>query len=118
MAVKKQFSDRKLVAVMELHTFSSLKREFLPQYHLSMESADVAYVYFDAHTIEHKKLEPISASDVEDAFGGTNCKVFTNSDLLFEQLRNAEWHNCNLLIMSSGNFSGKNIKEFAQALIK
>ncbi|HUM88000.1 MAG TPA: Mur ligase family protein [Prolixibacteraceae bacterium] len=118
MAVKKQFSDRKLVAVMELHTFSSLKREFLPQYHLSMECADVAYVYFDAHTIEHKKLEPISASDVEDAFGGTNCKVFTNSDLLFEQLRNTEWHNCNLLIMSSGNFSGKNIKEFAQALIK
>jgi len=116
-AVKKQFSGRKLVAVMELHTFSSLKKEFLPQYNLAMESADTAYVYFDPHTIEHKKLEPISADEVQKAFGGNNLKVFTNSDLLFDELKAFDWKEKNLLIMSSGNFSGKDIKAFGKSII-
>jgi len=116
-AVKNQFSDRELVAVMELHTFSSLKKEFLPQYNLAMESADVAYVYFDPHTIEHKKLEPISADEVQKAFGGSNLKVFTDSDLLFNELRSFDWTGQNLLIMSSGNFSGKDIKAFGKSVV-
>jgi UDP-N-acetylmuramate: L-alanyl-gamma-D-glutamyl-meso-diaminopimelate ligase len=117
LAVKNQFANRKLVAVMELHTFSSLKKEFLPQYHQAMESADVAYVYFDPHTIEHKKLEQISVDEVLRAFGGENLKVFTNSDLLFDELKTFEWKGKNLLIMSSGNFSGKDIKVFGKSIL-
>jgi UDP-N-acetylmuramate: L-alanyl-gamma-D-glutamyl-meso-diaminopimelate ligase len=117
-AVKKQFPDRQLVAVMELHTFSSLKKDFLPQYNLSMECADLAFVYFDPHTIEHKKLDSIAPDEVRVAFGGSNLRVYTNSDSLFDELSSIDWEGKNLLIMSSGNFSGKNIKEFAAQLLK
>lgn len=117
-AVKKQFSDRKLVAVMELHTFSSLKKEFLPQYKDSMAAADQAFVYFNPHTIEHKRLDPISEEQVKDAFGGDNLEVFTDSDLLFSVLEKIDWKSKNLLIMSSGNFSGKNVKDFGKSLVE
>lgn len=117
-AVKSQYLNRELVAVMELHTFSSLKKDFLSQYHLSMETADFAYVYFNKHTLEHKKLEAITEEEVKSAFGGNNLKVFTDSELLFSELLGYNWKGKNLLFMSSGNFSGANIKEIGQTLIQ
>jgi UDP-N-acetylmuramate: L-alanyl-gamma-D-glutamyl-meso-diaminopimelate ligase len=116
-AVKNQFPDRELVACMELHTFSSLRKEFLPQYKGSMKLSDRAVVYFNPHTIEHKRLEPITPDNVKEAFGNSNLEVFTDSDLLFRQLRKINWHDKNLLLMSSGNFSGKDLPDFAQDLL-
>jgi UDP-N-acetylmuramate: L-alanyl-gamma-D-glutamyl-meso-diaminopimelate ligase len=117
-AVKKQFPDRKLVACLELHTFSSLKKDFLPQYKNCMNAADQAIVYFNPHTIEHKKLEPITEQQVEEAFDSPGLMVSTDSDQLFAFLKSQNWQNTNLLIMTSGNFSGKNLKQFAEELIK
>jgi UDP-N-acetylmuramate: L-alanyl-gamma-D-glutamyl-meso-diaminopimelate ligase len=116
-AVKKQFPERKLVACLELHTFSSLKKEFLPQYKNSMDAADLAIVYFNPHTIEHKKLEPITAQQVAQAFDSPGLMVSTDSDDLFAFLKSQNWQNTNLLLMTSGNFSGKNLKDFAKELI-
>jgi UDP-N-acetylmuramate: L-alanyl-gamma-D-glutamyl-meso-diaminopimelate ligase len=116
-AVKSQFAGRELIACMELHTFSSLKKEFLPQYIGSMKLADRAIVYFNPRTIEHKKLDPITPEMVKEAFGQENLEIFTDSDLLFTQLKNINWHNKNLLLMSSGNFSGKDLPSFAKDLI-
>lgn len=116
-AVKMQFETRELVAVMELHTFSSLKKEFLNEYHGAMEEADQAFVYFDPHTIEHKKLEALSPEEVSQAFGGQT-EVFTSSEKLFDLLKSMQWTNKNLLIMSSGNFSGVDIKAFGKSLIQ
>lgn len=115
-AVKNQFSDRELIAVMELHTFSSLKKEFLPQYNLCMSAANRALVYFNPLTIVHKKLEMISVDDVENAFGG-GVEVYTNADQLFELIEKINLKEVVLLIMTSGNFSGKDIKAFAKSLI-
>ncbi|MFV0366773.1 MAG: UDP-N-acetylmuramate--L-alanine ligase [Mangrovibacterium sp.] len=112
-AVKAQFADRKLVAVMELHTFSSLKKKFLPQYDGSMAAADEAYVYFNPHTIAHKQLAPITEQQVAEAFASKNLKVFTDSDALFAELFNKNWQHQNLLLMSSGNFSGKDMQAIA-----
>jgi UDP-N-acetylmuramate: L-alanyl-gamma-D-glutamyl-meso-diaminopimelate ligase len=117
-AVKTQFKHRELVAVMELHTFSSLKKEFLPEYKGSMELADQAFVYFNPQTMEHKRLVTITEEDVKVAFGGNNLKVFNDSDSLFNTLKCIDWKGKNLLIMSSGNFSGKNIKEFGKSIIQ
>ena len=112
-AVKQQFPDRQLTAVMELHTFSSLKKEFLPLYKDSMSEADQAFVYFSPHTIEHKKLEPITPEQVKEAFGRDDLQVFTNSDDLFSLLQKLPHSNHNLLLMSSGTFSGKDLPSFA-----
>ena len=116
-AVKSQYPDHKLVACMELHTFSSLKADFLPQYKDSMKNADIAFVYFNPHTVEHKKLENISPEQVRQAFGTDNVKVFTDSDLLQQELLNIDYKNKNLLLMSSGNFNGIDFKEFSEKIL-
>ena len=115
-AVKKQFANRKLVAVMELHTYSSLKKEFLPQYQGCMEDADEAIVFFNPKTIEHKRLDPITAEEVTAAFDKKGLRVFTDPNLLFDLLRKKNWQNKNLLIMTSGNFSGQDLKGFAKEI--
>ncbi len=116
-AVKKQFPERALVACMELHTFSSLKKEFLPQYKHCMDEADVAFVYYNPHTVAHKKLEPITKQQVFESFGKEGLVVTTDSDALFAELQKQDWQNKNLLLMSSGNFDGKGLKEIAVKIV-
>lgn len=116
-AVKTQFKNRKLIAAMELHTFSSLNSEFLAQYAGAMDSPDVAIVYFNPHTIEHKKLPPITVDDVKKAFGRNDLTVMTDSAELQKTLLNYDYSDKNLLLMSSGNFDGIDIKSFAEKII-
>ncbi|WP_320054267.1 Mur ligase family protein [uncultured Acetobacteroides sp.] len=111
-AVKEQFPNRKLVACMELHTFSSLNKDFLSEYNGTMSKADVAYVYFNPETIKHKQLPEINPDEVKASFGG-NVEVFTESEKLIGVLRQQDYTNANLLIMTSGNFSGVDLKAFA-----
>ncbi|HXC06829.1 MAG TPA: Mur ligase family protein [Bacteroidia bacterium] len=115
-AVKTQFPDRTLIACMELHTFSSLNEQFLNEYRGAMDSATEAYVYFNPHTIAHKKLKPISPEQVREAFGTKGLQVFTDSAELMKVLKQKHWNNSNLLLMSSGNFDGVDFKELAETL--
>jgi UDP-N-acetylmuramate: L-alanyl-gamma-D-glutamyl-meso-diaminopimelate ligase len=116
-AFKAQFTGRRLVACMELHTFSSLNANFLGEYKDSMKAADKAYVYFNPHTIEHKKLPPISPQQVKDAFASENVEVYTNSNELMQELKSQSWQNANLLLMTSGNFDGVDFVKLAEELI-
>ena len=121
-AVRERYPDKRLVAAMELHTFSSLMADFLPQYNGCMAEADIAYVYFNPKVIEHKRLTPISADEVAAAFATQNIKVFTESEALQQQLRNLFAGELKdspvaLLMMSSGTFDGVNIKDFATELL-
>lgn len=116
-AVKDQFPSRKLIACMELHTFSSLKEDFLPQYNGAMQSADKAFVYYNPRTIEHKRLAPISPEFVKQSFGGGNVEVFTDASKIRGRLLEENWPGKNLLLMTSGTFDGINFKEFAKQLI-
>jgi len=115
-AVKKQFSNRKLIAVMELHTYSSLKKEFLPQYKGAMDKADEAFVFFNPLTLEHKRLEPVTKEEVGLAFDRKDLRVFTDPTELFSLLQQENWENKNLLIMTSGNFSGMDLPELAKKI--
>lgn len=117
-AVREQFPERKLVACMELHTFSSLMADFLPQYLGCMEKADVAYVYFNPKVIEHKHLQPITQEEVRQAFGTKNVTVFTDVVSLQQALERMDFNNTVLLMMTSGTYDGMNIKEFATHLIQ
>ncbi|MCA6365284.1 MAG: peptidoglycan synthetase [Bacteroidetes bacterium] len=115
-AVRKQFPQRTLVACMELHTFSSLTAEFLAEYNGAMNTADVAYVYFNPHTIAHKKLPPITEAQVKQAFARDDIKVSTDSAALVAELKQHSWNNSVLLLMTSGNFDGVNFDELAAAV--
>lgn len=116
-AVRERYPEKKLIACMELHTFSSLMADFLPQYKGCMAEADIAYVYFNPKVIEHKRLTPITKEEVRDAFGTKNVEVFTESEALQEQLKELNYTNTALLMMSSGTFDGIDVKEFATQLL-
>ncbi|MBL4656526.1 MAG: peptidoglycan synthetase [Flavobacteriales bacterium] len=116
-AVREQFSNHHLVACLELHTFSSLNEEFLLEYQGTMLKADAAIVYFNPHTIEHKKLPPISEGQVREAFGGGNISVYTDSFQLREYLETINHEKQAFLMMTSGNFDGLNFNELAESLM-
>jgi UDP-N-acetylmuramate: L-alanyl-gamma-D-glutamyl-meso-diaminopimelate ligase len=116
-AVKQQYQTRKVIACMELHTFSSLNAAFLKEYKDSMAAADEAYVYYSNHTLEHKKLAPITPAEVKEAFGSDNVTIYNNSEELFKMLAAKDWKNSVLLLMSSGNFDGVNLDQFGRKLV-
>jgi len=115
-AVKEQFPGRRLVACFELHTFSSLNKDFLNQYAGCMEKADLAVVYFSTHALELKKLPMLQSADIEQAFQKPGMLVFSDTKHFQEFLLNEKWSGSNLLLMSSGNFDGLQVKAFAEGL--
>ena len=115
-AVKQQFDDRYVVACMELHTFSSLTEQFLNEYNGAMDNADEAIVYYNPHTIAHKKLKPITEEQVLKAFARKDLKVFTDSNKLIEYLKSKTWNKKVLLMMSSGNFDGIDFSKLSLSL--
>lgn len=116
-AVREQYPDRKLVACMELHTFSSLTEQFLTQYKGAMNAADVAFVYFSPKAVALKKLPPMHLSAVYDAFGCPGLQVLDNAKLLQDKLLSLDYHNAVLLLMSSGNFDGMDIAGLGNKII-
>ncbi len=114
-AVKEQYQDRNVVACMELHTFSSLQKEFLVHYEDAMESADEAIVYFSPAVVKHKKLAPISKEQVQAGFG-KNVHVMTETSEVLSYIRKKSWRNSVLLLMSSGNFDGIDYDELGEEL--
>ncbi|NUM50435.1 MAG: peptidoglycan synthetase [Flavobacteriales bacterium] len=116
-AVKEQYPDRNVIACMELHTFSSLNPAFLNQYQHTMNDADIAFVYYNPHTIEHKKLPPISKEQVKQAFESNTLQVFTNSAELKNTLLTAPKNNTVFLLMTSGNFDGIDLDDLGNLLI-
>lgn len=107
-AVKSQYPSQKLIAVYELHTYSSLNKAFLPHYHNAMQMADVALVLFSEHALQMKKLPTLSVDEVAAGFRGA-VRVFTNQQLLRESILAEYTGNENILLMSSGTFDGMNL---------
>jgi UDP-N-acetylmuramate: L-alanyl-gamma-D-glutamyl-meso-diaminopimelate ligase len=110
-AVRARYPDKKLIACLELHTYSSLSQNFLPQYRGTMEQASEAFVYFNPHAVAMKKLEPVSAETIRQEFGGSNLRVFNNSGELFSFIRSQSYPNAVFLFMSSGDFDGQDLRK-------
>ncbi len=100
------FPNRDVTAVFELHTFSSLNKDFLPQYKDSMNSVTSAIVYFDPAVVKHKKLPAISPEEVKLAFNRKDIEVITCVVELEERLNLIQTSNSCVLLMSSGRFGG------------
>jgi UDP-N-acetylmuramate: L-alanyl-gamma-D-glutamyl-meso-diaminopimelate ligase len=116
-ALKKQFPDRKLVACLELHTFSSLNQDFLPQYKNTFDAADEPIVYINPHTMAHKKLPMLQQEEVARAFGNEKVKVYADSAELQQYLTSQNWENKNLLLMTSGNFNNLDLKKLTDTIV-
>jgi len=112
-AVREQYPLKKIVACLELHTYSSLTKEFLAQYFHSLVEADIPMVYFNPHAIRLKRLPPITKEQVKEGFGNPGLEVFTGSKQLNTRLLGMGWDNSVLLLMSSGNYDGMDLAALA-----
>ncbi|MDX2001861.1 MAG: Mur ligase family protein [Chitinophagales bacterium] len=116
-AVKEQFPEKRLVSVMELHTFSSLNKKFLKEYAGTMDASDEAIIYFNKHTLEHKQLPDVSVQEVREAFKNKRVQVFNDKETMLDMLYSQPWQNANLLMMSSGNFDGLDWQELSDKVV-
>lgn len=115
-AVAGAYSERNIVAVLELHTYSSLNAGFIGQYAGTMDSAAMAFVYYNPHALQLKRLPDLSKQDVAAAFRHRNLFVTDNSEELFSAVTNAVNSNSALLLMSSGDFDGADLKKITETL--
>lgn len=110
-AVKNQYPKRKLIACLELHTYSSLNPVFLKEYEGALDAADVAVVFYSPDAVKIKQLNEVSYDQISKAFNRNDLIIFTNpsefKDFLFAQ----NYDNSALLLMSSGNYGGLNFEE-------
>ncbi|SEF62768.1 UDP-N-acetylmuramate--L-alanine ligase [Algoriphagus boritolerans] len=109
-AVKNQFPDRRLIAVQELHTYSSLNKEFLPNYADCMKETDVAIIYLNPHAAALKKLELMDQDTLREGFKRPDLMLFTESQALKDYLLAQNYSNTNLLLMSSGNYDNLDLE--------
>ncbi len=105
-AVKEQFPDSKLVACLELHTFSSLDPTFILHYRHTLEKADLPIVFYDPEALKIKNRIPVGAEEIFQAFDLPELMVFTKPKKLKKHLLELDYHKSVLLMMSSGNYGG------------
>ncbi|MCE2824196.1 MAG: Mur ligase domain-containing protein [Sediminibacterium sp.] len=116
-AVKQQFPSRKLIGVLELHTYSSLNKEFMHQYKGALEKTDTAVVFYSKHALQIKGLPELPESYVVEGFDKNGLLVMTDKTALEQWLRKQDYSNTNLVLMSSGNYDGIDLPSFAPTLI-
>lgn len=108
-AVKQQFPNRKLIAILELHTYSSLNENFLQQYAGTMDCADLGIVFYSSHALQLKCMPPLSKEKIKQGFTKDGLMVINEKEELINWLQHQQYSDVNVLLMSSGNFDDADI---------
>jgi UDP-N-acetylmuramate: L-alanyl-gamma-D-glutamyl-meso-diaminopimelate ligase len=115
-AVRQQFSGKKLFAVLELHTYSSLNKEFMKEYDGVLDDANEAVVFYSKHALEIKKMPELSPDAIKQGFNNDRLKVITNKPELEEWLDYQDFSNSVVLFMSSGTYEGLDLESFSKRM--
>jgi UDP-N-acetylmuramate: L-alanyl-gamma-D-glutamyl-meso-diaminopimelate ligase len=115
-AVRQQFAGKKLFAVLELHTYSSLNKEFMKEYEGVVNDAEEAVVYYSNHALQIKKMPELLTDSVKEGFKKKNLNVFTANSQLEEWLNNQDYSNSVVLFMSSGTYEGLDLESFSKRI--
>ena len=116
-AVKEQYPNRKLIACLELHTYSSFNPEFLKEYKGALAAADEAVIFFLPESVAIKKLEAVTPTQISEAFQREDLNIFTDAMSFHEFVKNKKYSNSTLLLMSSGNYGGLNLEELRNIIV-
>ena len=117
-AVKAQYPEKRLLACLELHTYSSLTPEFLSEYKGALDAADTAVVFYSPHAVQIKKLEPISEAQIGASFQRDDLVIFTDPSAFKEYLFSQNLQDTALLLMSSGNYGGLDFDDVKNFILK
>jgi len=112
-SVKELYANSKVIAILELHTFSSLSKTYLHNYAGSLDKADLAIVYFNPTVVAHKSLPELSIQEVKDAFNRSSVHVLTDSAEVLALVEHEKTSKSALLFMSSGNFDGVDLNSIS-----
>ena len=115
-AVKEQFQGKKIIACLELHTFSSSNQDFITEYKNSLDAADEAIVFYSLEAVTHKNLKPISSAIITSVFGRDDLRIITETADLENYLKTSNFDNSVLLFMSSGNYGGIDLEQLVNEL--
>lgn len=118
MAVREQYPRRRLIACLELHTYSSLNTEFLKEYDGALDAADEAVVFYDPETVKIKGLEEVTAEQIGKALNRSDINIFTDSNSFQEYLYGQNFSDSVLLLMSSGDYGGLDFEKIKRAVQK
>lgn len=110
-AFAEKFPNKKKTGFLELHTYSSLNPEFLPNYKNTLEKLDSAVVFYDLEALKIKNMQPISSKFIQENFAKENLLVFTNAEDLKNYWQSMPKTEGAYLMMSSGNFGGIDFKD-------
>jgi UDP-N-acetylmuramate: L-alanyl-gamma-D-glutamyl-meso-diaminopimelate ligase len=116
-AVKTQFPEKKVFAILELHTFSSLNEAFMKEYAGALDPADEAVVFYSNHALELKRMPQLPKEVVEKGFGKKGLHVFNKKEELEQWLTSNQYNNSVVVFMSSGNYEGLDTQAFATSLV-
>ena len=103
-AVAQQFKKHKIIACLELHTYSSLDKNFISNYKNTLATADEAVVFYNPKIMTLKNRPPISTSEIKNAFNRNELLIFTEKKALHNYLFSQNYTQKVLLMMSSGSF--------------
>ncbi len=117
-AVKQQYPDRRLIAILELHTYSSLNEAFMHEYKGALDQADTAVVYYSKHALELKRMPDLPAEKIEEGFQKKGLLVMNEKQILWNWLSSQNYSGVNLLLMSSGNYDGLDMLTFATQITR
>jgi UDP-N-acetylmuramate: L-alanyl-gamma-D-glutamyl-meso-diaminopimelate ligase len=115
-AVKQQYPQRRLLAVLELHTFSSLNEQFMQEYRGAMDKADLAVVFYSKHALELKRMPDLPVAKVQAGFDKPGLLVLNDKAALEQWLKKQDYSDTSLLFMSSGNYDGLDMLTFAKQI--
>lgn len=115
-AVKQQYPNRKLFAILELHTYSSLNEAFMVQYTSVFDEVDTGVIFYSKHALELKRMPFLSPEKVKAGFRKEGLIVLHDRKELKDWLQLQNFVNANILFMSSGNYDGINILSFAKQI--
>ncbi|MDM1501638.1 peptidoglycan synthetase [Myroides marinus] len=112
-AVKAQYPSKKVIACLELHTYSSLNSAFLSQYEGALDKADEAVVFYSLDALKIKNMPEISQEQMQSAFKRKGLATYTNAADFKNYLEQLDLTNSVLLFMSSGNYGGLDMQAFS-----
>ena len=110
-AVKEQYPNRKLIACLELHTYSSLNANFLKEYEGALDSADVAVVFYSPDAVKIKQLDTVTYNQISEAFKRHDLVIYIDPAEFRKFLFSTNLEETALLLMSSGNYGGLNFDD-------
>ena len=114
---RERYPGHRLVACLELHTFSSLNKTFLPQYATSLDEADDAIVFFNPDVLRHKGLPGLTPGEIRRGFNRENLVVVSDREELLAVWKEKMNDQTVLLLMTSGSFSGIELQQEARRLL-